>query len=466
MAAYDFDLFVIGAGSGGVRAARIAAGHGARVAVAEDRHLGGTCVNVGCVPKKLLSYASHYGHDLEDAAGFGWTIEGARHDWSRLIANKNDEIARLNGIYRRLLEGAGCTLIEARARLLDAHTIEVGGRTVTAERILIATGGRPTRPSEPGTREHGITSDEAFFLEEMPRRVVVAGGGYIAVEFAGIFNGLGAEVHQLYRGHSILRGFDDDVRETLAEEIVKTGIDLRFNTKVTRIEKTGDCLLAHLSDGSVIEADCVLYAIGREPNTGDLGLDAAGVERDGRGAVKVDDRYTTSVPTIHAIGDVTDRVALTPVAIAEGHWLADTLYGPGRPPVNYPLIPSAVFSNPPVATCGMTEAEARAALGAVDIYRSSFKPMRHTLSGREERTMMKLVIERDSQRVVGCHMVGEDAPEIVQGLAVAMTAGATKADFDRTIGIHPTAAEEFVTMRVKAPEPEDEGTGEGRRAAE
>jgi len=468
MAAYDFDLFVIGAGSGGVRAARIAAGHGARVAVAEERHLGGTCVNVGCVPKKLLSYAAHYGHDFEDAAGFGWTVDGARHDWHTLIANKNAEIARLNGVYRRLLEGAGCTLIEARARLRDAHTIEVGGRTVTAERVLVATGGRPSLPDEPGARDYGITSDDAFFLDRLPSRVVVAGGGYIAVEFAGIFNGLGATVHQLYRGHAILRGFDDDLRETLAEEIVKTGIDLRINTKITAIQKTGDCLLAHLSDGSVIEADCVMYAIGRHPNTADLGLEAAGVRVDGKGAVVVDDAYTTSVPTIHAIGDVTDRVNLTPVAIAEGHWLADTLYGPGRPSVNYPLIPSAVFSNPPIGTCGLTEAQARDRLGAVDIYRTSFRPMRHTLSGRQERTLMKLVVERDGQRVVGCHMVGEDAPEIVQGLAVAMTAGATKADFDRTIGIHPTAAEEFVTMRTRAPEPEGEGEGrgEGRRAAE
>jgi glutathione reductase (NADPH) len=455
MSSFDFDLFVIGAGSGGVRAARIAAGHGARVAVAEERHLGGTCVNVGCVPKKLLAYAAHFGHDVEDARGFGWRVDAATHDWARLIANKNTEIQRLNGIYRHLLEGAGCTLYEARARLVDRNTIEVGGERVTAERILIVTGGRPVLPDEPGAKEHGITSDDAFFLEEMPKRVVVAGGGYIAVEFAGIFNGLGAEVTQLYRGHLFLRGFDGDVRETLAEEVFKSGVDLRFNTIVSRIEKTGDCLLAHLSDGDVVECDQVLYAIGRRPNTADLGLEAAGVMvRDG-GAIAVDDNYCTNVENIFAIGDVTDRVNLTPVAIAEGHWLADTLFGPGRPPVAYDIVPSAVFSQPPVATVGLTEAAARERLGKIDIYRSTFRPMKHTLGGRQEKTMMKLVVEAESDRVVGCHMVGLDAPEIVQGMAVAMSASATKADFDRTIGIHPTAAEEFVTMRTKAPDPEE-----------
>jgi glutathione reductase (NADPH) len=455
MASYDYDLFVIGAGSGGTRAARIAAGHGARVAIAEERHLGGTCVNVGCVPKKLLAYAAHFGHDVEDARGFGWSVDGATHDWARLIANKNTEIQRLNGIYRRLLEGAGCTLYEARARLIDRHTLEVGGERVTAAHILIATGGRPVLPDEPGAQEYGITSDDAFYLDRLPERVLVAGGGYIAVEFAGIFNGLGAQVTQLYRGHLFLRGFDGDIRETLAEEVAKSGVDLRFNTKVNRIEKAGDCLLAHLSDGEVVECDQVLYAIGRRPNTGDLGLDNAGVMVREGGAIAVDDGYRTNMENIFAIGDVTDRVNLTPVAIAEGHWLADTLFGPGRPPVAYDVVPSAVFSQPPVATVGLTEQAARQHFATVHVYRSTFRPMKHTLSGREEKTMMKLIVDGDSDRVVGCHMVGLDAPEIVQGLAVAMSAGATKADFDRTIGIHPTAAEEFVTMRTRAPDPEE-----------
>ncbi|NNG05427.1 MAG: glutathione-disulfide reductase [Inquilinus sp.] len=453
MAKYDFDYFVIGAGSGGVRSARIAANHGARVAIAEERYLGGTCVNVGCVPKKLLSYAAHFAHDFEDAAGFGWTVGDRRHDWARLIANKNTEIERLNGIYRHLLEGAGCTLIEDRATLVDAHTVAVGDDRYTAETILIATGGWPTLPDQPGAREYGITSNEAFFLEEMPEHVVIAGGGYIAVEFAGIFNGLGANVCQLYRGPMFLRGFDDDVRETLAEEMSKAGIDLRFNTIIDRIEKTSDCLLAHLTDGSVIETGAVMFAIGRRPNTAGLGLEDVGVALNRKAAIIVDDRYRTSVPNICALGDVTDRINLTPVAIAEGHALADTLFGGTPRGVEYENVPSAVFSSPPVGSVGLTEAAARAKYGAVDIYRSSFRPMKHTLGGRDERTMMKLIVDRATDRVVGCHMVGLDAPEITQGVAVAMNCGATKAQFDRTIGIHPTAAEELVTMRTKAPEP-------------
>lgn len=454
MAGYDFDYFVIGAGSGGVRSARIAAQHGAKVGIAEEQYLGGTCVNVGCVPKKLLVYAAHYGHDVEDAAGFGWSVPSATHSWRTLIANKNAEIERLNGIYRRLLEGAGATLFEARATLLDPHTLKVGERKVTAERILIATGGRPVLPDEPGAREHGITSEDAFFLPERPRRVIVAGGGYIAVEFAGIFHGLGAEVTQLYRGPMFLRGFDGDVRETLAEEMARSGIDLRFNTIITRIEKSHDCLMVALSDGSVQPADAVLYAIGRRPNTRGLGLDAAGVATDGNGAITVDAGYRTSAGHIYAVGDVTDRVQLTPVAIAEGHFLADTLFGPGRDrAVSYADIPTAVFSTPPIGTVGMTEEQARAR-GPVDVYKSRFKPMKHTLSGRQERSLMKLVVDRASQKVLGAHMVGPDAAEILQGIAIAITAGATKADFDRTIGIHPTAAEEFVTLRTRTPDPE------------
>ncbi|WP_119678175.1 glutathione-disulfide reductase [Indioceanicola profundi] len=455
MARYDYDLFVIGAGSGGVRAARIAGQYGARVAVAEERYFGGTCVNVGCVPKKFLVFGASYAHDFEDAAGYGWSVGERSFDWQTLIANKDREIQRLNGIYRRLLEGAGVTIFEGRARLgEEPHSVVVNGQTVTAERILIATGGWPELPSEPGAKEYGITSNEVFHLDRFPRRVIIAGGGYIATEFASIFNGLGAEVTQLYRGHQILRGFDRDVREFVSEELVKTGINIRYNTIISRIEKAGDCLMASLSDERQLEVDAVIYAIGRVPMSRGLGLEEAGVEMDKGGAIKVNDQYQTSVPHIYALGDVTNRVNLTPVALAEGHVLADRLFG-GREErdVNYDNIPTAVFSIPPVATCGLTEEEARARFGNVDVYRSNFKPMRHTLSGRDQRTMMKLVVERESQRVVGVHMVGADTPEMIQGIAVAMNAGATKQVFDRTIGLHPTAAEEFVTMRTKAPEP-------------
>ncbi|WP_114391855.1 glutathione-disulfide reductase [Oleisolibacter albus] len=454
MAAYDFDLFVIGAGSGGVRAARIAGQHGARVAIAEDRYFGGTCVNVGCVPKKLLVNAAEYAYGFADAAGFGWNVGVTSHDWTALQAAVAKEVGRLNGIYRRLLEGAGVSIFEGRAVLTDAHTVEVAGQRITAERILIATGGWPELPDQPGAREYGITSNEVFSLPVFPKRLVVAGGGYIATEFACVFNGLGAKVTQLYRGKQILRGFDRDIREFVSEEILKTGVDVRYNTVINRIEKSGDCLLATLSDGSVLECDAVLYAIGRHPMSRGLGLEEVGVELDGTGAVKVDEHYQTSVPSIYAIGDVTNRVNLTPVALNEGHVLADRLFAglEGRA-VNYDNIPTAVFSLPPVATVGLTEEQARASVGAVDIYRSSFKPMRHQLSGRDQRTMMKLVVERATQKVVGCHMVGADTPEMIQGIAVAMNAGATKQTFDRTIGLHPTAAEEFVTMRTRAPDP-------------
>jgi len=454
MASYDFDLFTIGAGSGGVRAARIAAQHGARAAVAEERYYGGTCVNVGCVPKKLLVYAAEYAHAFEDAAGFGWTVEKPVHDWPALIAAKDKEISRLNGIYRRLLEGAGVTLFDGRATIVDDHTVEVNGQRITAERILIATGGWPELPDQPGAREYGITSNEVFHLPRFPSRVVVAGGGYIALEFASLFKGLGAEVTLLYRGHQILRGFDGDVRTFVTDELVKTGIDLRLNTVVERIEKTGDCLVATLSDGTPLPCDAVIYAIGRKPMTARLGLENVGVELDGNGAIKVNDQYQTSVPSIYALGDVTNRINLTPVALAEGHVLADRLYGNRPRDVNYDNIPTAVFSIPPVATLGLTEEQARARRGQeVDIYRSSFKPMRHQLSGRDQRTLMKLVVDRETQKVIGCHMVGSDTPEMIQAIAVAMNMGATKQDFDRTIGLHPTAAEEFVTMRTKAPDP-------------
>ena len=447
---YDYDLFVIGAGSGGVRASRISAGFGAKVGIAEDGRLGGTCVNVGCVPKKLLVYASHAGEELEDAAAYGWTTQGVAFDWPRLIANKNVEIARLNGIYRRMLDGAGVELHAARASLIDAHTLKVGDRQFTAERILIATGGWPKLPEVPGI-EHAITSNEAFFLKALPDRIAVVGGGYIAVEFAGIFNGLGARVTELYRGEQILRGFDDDIRHGLAGEMIKKGIDLRLGVNVTAIEQTAGGLQLTLTDGSTLAVDCVMYATGRAPNTADLNLDAVGVARDAKGAIMVDDYSKTSVDTIYAIGDVTDRINLTPVAIMEGMALARTLYGGQPTPADHVNVPSAVFSQPPIGTVGLTEAAARAEFGAVEIYRATFKPMKHTLTGREETTLMKLVVDPATDRVVGAHMLGPEAGEIIQGIGIAVKMGATKAQFDATIGIHPTAAEEFVTMREKAP---------------
>ncbi len=460
MSSYDYDFFVIGAGSGGTRAARIAAGHGARVAVAEDRYLGGTCVNVGGVSKKLLVYAAHYAEDFEDAAGFGWSVGERSHDWSRLIANKNAEIERLNGIYKRLIEGSGAHIHWGRATLIDAHTVEVDGQRHTAEKILVAVGGWPSVPDIPGS-EHIITSNEAFYLEEMPKRVVIVGGGYIAVEFAGIFHNLGAEVCQLYRGELFLRGFDDDVRLFLAEEMIKKGIDLRFDAQVsciTREEGEGGKprFIVDLDDLESIEADLVMYATGRTPKTEGLGLDAAGVTLDDAGAIPVDEHWRTNVENIYAIGDVTNRIQLTPVAIAEGHALADMLFNPSNRRVSYENVPSAVFSQPSIGTVGLTEAEARERYGAVDVYRSSFRPMKHTMSGREEHGLMKLVVDRESQKVVGLHMVGPEAGEITQGFAVAIRMGATKADFDATIGIHPTAAEEFVTMRERLPDPKEE----------
>ncbi|MDE0343412.1 MAG: glutathione-disulfide reductase [Deltaproteobacteria bacterium] len=443
---YDYDLFTIGAGSGGVRASRMAATYGARGATAEERYLGGTCVNVGCIPKKLLVYGSHFADDFEDAAGFGWSVGERSFDWPSLVRNKDQEIARLNSIYRDLLQSHGVELFESRARVLDAHTVEVAGRKVTAAHILVATGGWPTVPNVPG-KEHAITSNEAFHLPEMPRHIVIVGGGYIAVEFAGIFHGMGVEVTQLYRGALFMRGFDIDVRNTLAEEMRKKGIDLRFEADIAAIERNGGTLAATLKDGRTLETDAVMFATGRLPNTRGLGIEETGVELARNGAVVVNDRYQTSVPSIYALGDVTDRVKLTPVAIAEAMILSRMLFKGDVGPMDYRNIPSAVFSQPPVGTVGYTEEAARENCGEVDVYRTVFTPLKHTLSGRNEKTMMKLVVERATHRVVGCHMVGDDAGEIIQGLAVALTCNATKADFDRTIGIHPTAAEEFVTMR-------------------
>lgn len=443
----DFDLFVIGGGSAGVRCARIAAGYGARVAIAEERFWGGTCVNVGCVPKKLLVQAGEYGGWAEDAAGFGWTIMKGPHDWGKLIAAKDKEIGRLNRIYRTLLEGAGAEIFDARAVLAGPNCVEVAGKRLTAERIVIATGGHPVRLEIPGAEE-GIISDDAFYLKEMPRRVAVLGSGYIAVEFAGIFAALGAEVDLVYRAPLPLRGFDHDMREGLAEALVAQGIRLHPNSMPERIEAKGKAKRLCLSGDRAIRTDLVFFATGRRPATRDLGLDAAGVAVDRAGAVVVDEHLRTSQPHIFAIGDVTNRLNLTPVATAEGHALADGLFGDKPRRISLENVPTAVFSTPPVATVGLSEEKA-AGRCAVDVYVSRFTPMRHTLSGRARKSVMKLVVEQESQRVVGAHMLGEDAPEIIQGMAIALVMGAKKADFDRTIGIHPTAAEEFVTMRTR-----------------
>lgn len=447
--AYDFDLYVIGAGSGGVRAARFAAGFGAKVAVAESRYLGGTCVNVGCVPKKLLVYGAHFAEDFEQASGFGWNLGEANFDWATLIANKDREINRLNGIYRNLLVNSGVTLHEAHAKIVGPHEVEVKGERFTAKNILIATGGWPQIPEIPGS-EHAIGSNEAFFLKELPKRVLVVGGGYIAVEFAGIFHGLGADTTLVYRGELFLRGFDGAVRKHLHEELSKRGMDLQFNADIARIDKQADgSLKATLKDGRVLEADCVFYATGRRPMLDNLGLENTGVQLDDKGFIKVDDEYQTTEPSILALGDVIGRVQLTPVALAEGMAVARRLFKPEHyRPVDYKMIPTAVFSLPNIGTVGLTEEQAREAGHEVVIFESRFRPMKLTLTECQEKTLMKLVVDGKTDKVLGCHMVGPDAGEIVQGLAIALKAGATKRDFDDTIGVHPTAAEEFVTMRT------------------
>ncbi len=447
MPTYDYDLFTIGAGSGGVRACRFAANFGARVAVAEERYLGGTCVNVGCIPKKLLSYAAHYHDDFADAAGFGWNL-GERHfDWATLIANKDREIARLNGVYDRLLTGSGVDIIRTRARITDAHTIEVEGRSITAKHILVATGGWPVLPEVPGI-EHAISSNEAFHLKALPKRVMIVGAGYIAVEFASIFNGLGSRTSLIYRGEHLIREFDADLGLTLAVEMEKKGVKIRFKTLISKIEKSGAEIRLALSDGTAASTcDALMCATGRAPNTKGLGLEEAGVKLAANGAVLVDERFQTSVESIHAIGDVVDRMQLTPVALAEGMVVADRLFNTNSRKMDYQFVPTAVFSHPNVGTVGLSEAQARQQFGDVRIFRTNFKALKHTLSGSDERTMMKLVVDAASDRVLGVHMVGPDAGEIIQGFAVALKCGATKAQFDATIGIHPTAAEEFVTMR-------------------
>jgi len=446
---YDFDLFVIGAGSGGVRAARFAAGYGARVAVAESRYLGGTCVNVGCVPKKLLVYGAHFADDFKQAQGFGWSVGEAKFDWSTLITNKNREIERLNGIYRNLLVNSGVTLLEGHARIVDDHSVELDGKRYSAKHILIATGGWPHIPEIPG-HEHAIGSNEVFFLQQLPKRVLVIGGGYIAVEFASIFNGLGSHTSLLYRGDLFLRGFDNAVRNHLQEELTKHGVDLQFNSDIARIDKQADgSLLATLKDGRKLEADCIFYATGRRPMLDNLGLENTHVELDERGYIKVDAQYQSSTPSILAIGDVIGRVQLTPVALAEGMAVARRLFKPEEyRTVDYQTIPTAVFSLPNIGTVGLSEEQAREEGYRVQVFESRFRPMKLTLTESQERTLMKLVVDADTDRVLGCHMVGPEAGEIVQGLAIALKAGATKQIFDETIGVHPTAAEEFVTMRT------------------
>ena len=450
MQTFDFDLFVIGGGSGGVRAARMAAQRGVRVALAEVAAMGGTCVNVGCIPKKLYSYAAHYADSFAESHGFGWVGEAPRLDWDVLKANRAREISRLNGVYNHLLKSSGVQIIEDWATLTGKHTVEVAGKSYSAKHILIATGGTPTVPEVPG-REHVITSNEIFDLSPFPKRLLVVGGGYIACEFASIFNGLGSQVTQLYRGEQILRGFDADVRAFIAGEMAKTGVTLHLNTEVAAIERGDDALNVRLRDGSVIRADTVLYATGREPLTGGLGLDTAGVAVNDAGAIKVNAHYQTSVASIYAVGDVTARVQLTPVALGEAMVVVDHLFGAqaGKKPrrMSYDFIPTAVFTHPNIGTVGYTESEACEKFGKISVFRSDFRALKHTLSGSTERTLVKLLVDDASDRVVGLHMVGPDAGEVVQGFAVAMKAGATKAIFDSTIGIHPTLAEEFVTMR-------------------
>jgi glutathione reductase (NADPH) len=444
---YDYDLFTIGGGSGGVRASRFAAGYGARVALAEKQYLGGTCVNVGCIPKKLMSYAAHFRDDVEDAKGFGWQIGQTHHDWATLIANKDKEIGRLNDIYRGLLEGSGVTLFEGHACIEDAHTVVVNGKRITSRYILIATGGHPTLPDLPG-KQHGITSNDFFYLPSLPPRAIVVGGGYIAVEMAAILNGLGCKVTLVHRGPQLLRSMDADLGRFLAHEMEKKGITVRCNTLIEGLTADGDSKQLRLKNGDEIDADCVLFATGRHANTERLGLENVGIKMTDNGAIVVDQHFCTDVPSIYAVGDVIDRVALTPVALAEGMVVASALFQDGGRKISYENIPTAVFSHPNVGTVGLTEAEARAKFDEIKIFKTEFKALKHTLSGSSERALMKLIVDAKTDKVLGVHMVGADAGEIMQGFAVAMQCGVTKAQFDSTIGIHPTIAEEFVTMRT------------------
>jgi len=460
MAGHDVDLFVIGAGSGGVRAARIAASHGARVMIAEEYRVGGTCVIRGCVPKKLLVYASRFSDEFEDAAGYGWTVAEPTFDWPALIANKDREIARLEAAYKSTLERFNVSLVESRAVLEDAHTVRLAtGARVRAETILISTGAWPHfGPKIPGI-EHAISSNEAFHLAKLPRRIVIQGGGYIAVEFASIFAGLGSEVTLVYRGENILRGFDDDVREHLRSEMRGRGITVNCGHTVTAIDKSGDEFVTQLSDNSTIVSDNVMFAVGRRPNVMRLGIERLNVKIHEHGGIEVDEYSRTTAPNVYAVGDVTNRVNLTPVAIREGHAFADTVYGGKPTPVDHSNVPTAVFSEPEVGVIGLTETQAREQLRKVDVYKTTFRPMKATLSGRNTRSFMKLLVDGITDRVVGCHIVGPDAGELIQVVGIAVKMGATKADFDATMAVHPTAAEELVTMREKA-------VSYGRAAAE
>jgi glutathione reductase (NADPH) len=448
MTQYDFDLFVIGGGSGGVRAGRIAAGHGARVGVAEERYMGGTCVNVGCIPKKLLAYSAAFGHGFEDAAGYGWKCSADEFSWSQLIANKDAEISRLQGIYRGLMSNAGVKVFDARAVLADEHTVALStGERVTAERILIATGGWPNLPDIPG-KELAITSNEAFFLPDLPRRVLIVGGGYIAVEFAGIFSGLGADVTLIHRGMAILTAFDHDLGGALMHEMREQGIKTHLHSVTKSLEKVDGGIRVTCNDDLVIEVDCVLYATGRVPLAHGIGLEALGVALDKDGAIVVDEDDATNIPNIFAIGDVTNQMNLTPVATAKGHALADRLFAGSTRHVSLESVPTAIFSSPPIGTVGLSEEQAKERGISVHIFKQTFRPLKHRLTMRNQQTFMKLIVDRATDMVIGCHVIGDDAAEMMQGFAVAITAGATKAMFDQTIGIHPTSAEEFVTMRT------------------
>lgn len=443
----EFDLIVIGGGSGGVRAARISAGHGAKVAICEESRMGGTCVIRGCVPKKLLVYASHFAEDFATAEGYGWRIDNAQFSWNKLIENKDKEIDRLNQVYHRLLDNAGVTTYMGRGILLDKHRVQVNDQILHGKKILIATGGRPFTPQFPGS-ELSITSDEAFHLKQLPEHIIVAGGGYIAVEFAGIFNGMGSQVSLAYRGDKILRGFDDDVRDHLQTEMQAKGINVQLESEIASLErKPNDKLRVVYKDGTEVEADQVMFATGRKPYTWDLGLENAGIELDRKGAIAVDADSRTAQANIFAVGDVTDRINLTPVAIREGHAFADTEFGNNPRQADHALVPSAVFSQPPIGTVGYTEQQAKDKFGRLRIYTSSFRAMKHTLSDIQEKTFMKMIVADSSNVVVGLHIIGMDSAEMVQGFAVAVKAGLSKDDFDATVGIHPTSGEEIVTLR-------------------
>ncbi len=447
MTNFDYDLFIIGGGSGGVRAGRIAASLGAKVAMAEERYMGGTCVNVGCIPKKLFSYAAYYAKDFVDARGYGWEFPQApAFEWSTLIENKDTEINRLNSIYQNLMTNAGVHVIHERASLLDEHTIALETHTVTAKEILIATGGWPFVPEFPGS-EHAITSNEVFSLDKLPKSALVVGGGYIAVELAGIFAALGVETSVSYRGGAVLRGFDVELAEAFSQEFDKYATQL-LQTNVTKIVKSDDILTVSFDRGPDIEVETVLFATGRHPNTANLGLEALGIKLAKNGAIIVNEQFDTNIANIHAVGDVIDRVALTPVALAEGQLLAHRLFGKGGKDMSYDNIPTAVFCQPEIATVGLTESIAREKYQEIAVYRSRFTPLRHTLSGRGEKNFLKLIVDVATDRVIGAHMMGEYAAEIMQGIGIAIKSGATKADFDATIGIHPSVAEEFVTMRT------------------